>query len=111
VDVAAANARGDHEIALDGGVGDVGEDAAGLGGSSDFAIDGAVVGGREDERGAGEVGGAEGAAVEADGERIEIGEDLGGDDGDARAGFEETIGFAERDFSGADDENWAILKV
>lgn len=103
--VAAVDARGHDEVALLGGIGHVGEDAASFGGDTDVVVHGAVVGGGEDEQVTGEIGGAEGAAVDAHGERVEVGKDIGGDDGDARAGFEEALRFAQRDLSRADDEN------
>ena len=104
------HARGDDEIALVGGIGDIGENAAAFGGDADAVVDGAVVGGGEDEHGAAQVGGAEGAADDADGQGVEVGGALGGDHGDARAGFEQAAGFAQRDIAGADDEDGAVLE-
>lgn len=109
--VAAVEARGDDEIALFGGIGDIGEQAAAFCGDADAVVGEAVVGGGEDEKDAGEIAGAEAAAHDAHGKLFKLRFAFGSDNGDARAGFEEPAGLAESNLTGADDEHGPVFEI
>ncbi len=105
------DAGGDDEAALFGGIGDVGEESAAFGGDTDAVIGETVVGGGEDEEDAGEICSAKAAADQAEGEVFKFGLAFRGDDGDPRAGLQQAASFAKCDFTGADDEDGAILQI
>lgn len=106
----ARYAGGKDEIALAGGIGDVGENAAALGGHADAMVGEAVVGGGKDEHTPRKVGCAERTAHQPHGERFEFGFPLRRHHGDARARLDQALGFAQRHFARAHHQHGAALQ-
>ena len=110
VETMARYARREDEIALAGGIGDVGENAATLGGYPNAMVGEAVVGGGKDEHATGQVGRAERTAHQPQGERFEFAFPLRRNHGDARARLEQPFGLAQRHFPRAHNEHGAAFE-
>jgi len=111
LDAAALQAGGYQEPAFLGGIGDVGEDALAFGGDADAVIGQSVICGGEDEGRSGEVGCAKAARDDPDRKGVELRLPFGSDDGDARTGFQQALGFAQGDFTRADHEDGLVFQV
>ena len=106
----ARHTRREDEIALAGGIGDVGENAAALGGYPNAMVGEAVVGGGKDEHAAGQVGRAERTAHQPHRERFEFAFPLRRHHGNPRARLEQSLGLAQRHFPRAHNEHGAAFE-
>jgi len=110
VETMARYARREDEIALAGGIGDVGENATALGGHADAMVGEPVVGSGKDEHAPGQVGRAERTAHQPHRERFEFAFPFGRNHSDARACFQKALGLAQRHFPRAHHQHGAALQ-
>src|SRR5258708_2443100 len=107
----ALDARRYDEIALFGGIGDVGENALALGGDADAMVGQAVIRSREDEHAASEIGRSEPARDHPYGQLFEFGIAFRRHHRDARTGFQQAASFSESDLAGTHYEHRPVLEI
>ena len=109
--VAALHPGGHQEAALFGGIGDVGEHALTLGGNGDAVVGQPVTGGGEDQQRASQIRSAEVAPHQPHRQIFEFGLANRCHHGDARAGFQQSAGFAQRDLPGAHHQHRTSFQI